>query len=306
MPRWLGLALRLLGTAGGLAWIALKIDLHKAKVALSHVPWTAFALAIALVAANVVAGALRWRVLLRAYGATRIPRVARLVFLYFVAFFYNNYLPGAVAGDVGRGVVTHDAFEGEGATGALAVVLVERAQGLFALFVLLAVGLITTGDAVDSGSLWAWTAVGCAGSCALVGAIPIARKLAPYLPGPLAKIAAKLPSVHDWSAFGLSMVFSLATQALIALAGWTLLRVFAPIDLGASLLVVPLAAATTFLPITVGGAGAREAVYVNLCVPMFAMTEENALAASIGLWIAHLAVGLAGGLAQLAVRRRGS
>ena len=24
----------------------------------------------------------------------------RLVYLYFVAFFYNNYLPGAVAGDV--------------------------------------------------------------------------------------------------------------------------------------------------------------------------------------------------------------
>lgn len=304
MPRWLGLALRLLGTAGGLAWIGLTVDLHKAKASLGHIPLSAFLVAMVLVAANVVAGALRWRVLLRAYGATKIPALPRLVFLYFVAFFYNNYLPGAVAGDVGRGVVTHDAFEGEGTTGALAVVLVERAQGLLALFLLLAVGLLITAGVVDSGSLWMWTAIGCAGSIALVAAIPIARRLAPWLPRPLAKIAVKLPSVHDWGAFAMAMGLSLATQILIALAGWWLLSVFAPIDLGASLLVVPLAAATAFLPITVGGAGAREAVYIQLCVPMFGMTDETALAASIGLWGAHLAVGLFGGVAQLVTRRR--
>ena len=62
---------------------------------------------------------------------------------------------------------------------------------------------------------------------------------------------------------------------------------------------MPLAAATTFLPITVGGAGAREAVYVALCGRLFGMPEADALAASIGLWGAHLVVGGFGGLAQL-------
>lgn len=303
MPRWLGLALRLLGTAAGLAWIALTVDLGKATSALGRIPVLVFVLASALVAANVVAGAMRWRVLLRAYGATRIPGLPRLVFLYFVAFFYNNYLPGAVAGDVGRGVVTHEAFEGEGATGALAVVFVERVLGLFALFALLALGLVIAGGAIDSTALWWWTVLGCAGSCALVAAIPLGRRLAPYLPGPLAKIARKLPRVHDRGAFVVAMLLSVATQALIALAGWQLLAALGPIDLGASLLVVPLAAATTFLPITVGGAGAREAVYVALCGSLFAMPEADALAASIGLWAAHLAVGGLGGLAQLVVRK---
>jgi glycosyltransferase 2 family protein len=77
---------------------------------------------------------------------------------------------------------------------------------------------------------------------------------------------------------------------LDALAGFTLT---------ASLLIVPLAAATTFLPITVGGAGAREAVYVALCGRLFGMPEADALAASIGLWAAHLVVGGLGGVAQL-------
>jgi uncharacterized membrane protein YbhN (UPF0104 family) len=241
--------------------------------------------------------------LLGAYGAVRIPRFGALVRLYFIAFFYNNYLPGAVAGDVGRGVVTRDAFAGEGATGALAVVLVERALGLFGLFALLAAGLVATRGALDSRALWWWTVLGSLGSFALVAAIPLARKLGPHLPARLARVAGKLPALHDGRAFAAAVALSVATQALIAAAGWVLLAQLAPIELAASLLVVPLAAATTFLPITVGGAGAREAVYVALCGRLFGMPEADALAASLGLWLAHLIVGAAGGVAQLSRRR---
>lgn len=303
MPRWLGTALRLAGTAAGLAWIATRVDLGDAGRALGRISPAALALAAALVAANVVVAALRWSVLLRAYGAARVPPLSRLTYLYFVAFFYNNYLPGAVAGDVGRGVVTRDAFDGEGAAGALSVVLVERALGLFGLFALLGVGLATAGRDLDTGALATWTAVGCAGSCALVAAIPLARRLAPYLPGPLGRIAGRLPILQDARAFAVALALSVATQALIVLAGWLLLDALAGLPFAASLLIVPLAAATTFLPITVGGAGAREAVYVALGGRLFGMPEADALAASLGLWLAHLAVGAAGGVLQLARRR---
>lgn len=300
MRKRLGLIIRVLGTVAALAWIATHVDLGAARDKLARIPAPSFAIAIGLVAANAFAGALRWRVLLRAYGATRIPRTRTLVRLYFVAFFYNTYLPGAVAGDVGRGVVTRDAFAGEGATGALAVVLVERALGLFGLFALLAAGLIATRGAIDTRALWWWTVLGSAGSFALVAAIPLARRLAPHLPGPLARIAGKLPALRGGGAFAGALALSVATQALVAAAGWVLLAALAPIDLLASLLVVPLAAATAFLPITVGGAGAREAVYVALCGRLFGMPEADALAASLGLWLAHLVVGAAGGVAQLA------
>lgn len=294
---------RVLGTVAALVWIATRVKLGDARDALARISIPAFAIAVGLVAANVVAGALRWRVLLRAYGATRIPRLATLVRLYFIAFFYNNYLPGAVAGDVGRGVVTRDAFADQGATGALAVVLVERALGLFGLFALLAAGLVATRGALDQDKLWWWTVVGGAGSLALVAGIPLARRIGPYLPAPLARIAGKLPALQDGRAFVVAIALSVATQALVAAAGWVLLAQLAPISLAASLLVVPLAAATTFLPITVGGAGFREAVYVQLCGSLFGMPEADALAASLGLWLAHLIVGAAGGVTQLARNR---
>ncbi len=304
MRRWIGLALRVLGTGAGLAYIATRVDLDDARGALARIPVASFALAIALIAANVVAGAVRWRVLMRAYGATAIPPLPRAIYLYFVSFFYNNYLPGAVAGDVGRGVVARDAFASEGATGALAVVLVERALGLFALFALLAVGILITGGAIDTRDLWLWTALGCAGSIALVIGIAGARRLAPRLPAILASRAAKLPALHDHTAFAEAAAWSLATQALTAAAGWVLLAALAPIGPGASLLLVPLAAATTFLPITVGGAGAREAVYIALGGRLFGLTVPDALAASLGFWFAHLAVGALGGVAQLVARRQ--
>jgi uncharacterized membrane protein YbhN (UPF0104 family) len=304
MPRWLGTLLRLAGTAAGLAWIATQVELEEAGRALGRIPGLTFALAAALVAANVGVAALRWCVLLGAYGATRIPRLARLAYLYFVAFFYNNYLPGAVAGDVGRGVVTRDAFDEEGAAGALAVVLVERLLGLFGLFALLGAGLAAAGSELDTGTLGAWTAIGCAGSCALVAAIPLARRLAPHLPGPLGRAASRLPAIRDARAFAAALVLSVGTQAFVVLAGWVLLAALAGLSLAASLLIVPLGAATTFLPITVGGAGAREAVYVALCGRLFGMPEADALAASLGLWFAHLAVGAIGGILQLAARRR--
>lgn len=303
MRRWLGFAIRLAGTAAGLAWIATRIDLGEAARALGQIPLAAFALATLLIVANVLVAARRWRVLLRAYGAARIPAFAHLARLYFVAFFYNNYLPGAVAGDVGRGVVTRDAFDHEGAAGALAVVLVERALGLFALFALLGAGILAADAAVDTRALAWWTAAGCAGSCALVVAIPLGRRLAPYLPGPLARVAAKLPALRDRGAFVRALALSVATQGLVVLAGWVLLAALVDLPLAASLLIVPLAAATTFLPITVGGAGAREAVYIALCGRLFGMPEADALAASLGLWFAHLAVGAAGGLLQLVQRR---
>lgn len=298
-----GFVLRVLGTVGGLAFIATRVSIDDLRGAFSRIGATAFTIAIVLVALNVVAAAIRWRVLMAAYGASAIPPMRRLVFLYFVSFFYNNYLPGAVAGDVGRGVVTRDAFADEGAAGSLAVVLVERALGLFGLFALLAVGILLVGDRIDTSSLWLWTALGSAGSIALVVGIAIARRIARFTPRIVRTHAEKLPVLRDYGAFSIAVVLSIVTQILIAAAGWVLLATLGPIDFTSSLLVVPLAAATAFLPITVGGAGAREAVYIALCGTLFGMPEHDAVVASLSLWFAHLIVGLAGGLAQLASRK---
>lgn len=299
VPRWLGFALRVVGTAGGIAWISTQVDLDEATHALARIPALTLAVAVVLVASNVVSGALRWRLVLQAFGAGRIPASWRLVRLNFIAFFYNNYLPGAVAGDVGRGIATREAFDDKGATGSLAVVLVERLLGLFGLFALLALGLILAADRIEAGTLWWWTVIGSLGVCLLIAAIPVARRAARVLPGPLRRVAVKLPVLRDGRAFVAAIVVSIVTQGLVAVAGWQLLAAFGPLSLVDALLVVPLASAAMFLPITIGGVGVREAAYVALCSRLFGMAEADALAASLALWFSNLAVGAMGGLLQL-------
>ncbi len=300
--RWSWL-LRWGGTAAGIAYIVRAIDFRDAAEAFGKISVGAMALAIALVGLNVVAGAMRWRVLLTAYGADSRPSLRRATKLYFIAFFYNNYLPGADAGDVVRGVVTRDVFGDRGATAGLAVVLVERALGLFGVFLLLAIGVAISERDVSSYAIW--SAVGIAGSLALVLALPFARRLAPMLPGKLRAIAERVPALSSVTAFAIAVVYSVATQLFVTLAGWVLLHAIDPaVGLGSALLIVPLAAATTFLPITVGGAGAREAVYITLGASLFHMTKSDAGAASLALWLAHLVNGAVGGLLQIGERRR--
>lgn len=300
-----GWLLRWLGTAAGIAYIATLIDVDEVQAAFARISVGAWLGAIALVGLNVVIGAARWRAVLAAYGALTRPELWRATQLYFISFFYNNYLPGAVAGDVVRGVVTRDVFGERGATAGLAAVLVERALGLFGVFLLLAIGVVTAGDALDTGSLWRWSALGVAGSFALVLALPFARRLARWLPGKLRAIAERVPALSSTREFANAAVLSVLTQVCVALAGYVLLHAIDPrVDLGASLLIVPLAAATTFLPITVGGAGAREAVYVTLGASLFQMARADALAASLALWLAHLINGAIGGIVQLSARSR--
>jgi uncharacterized membrane protein YbhN (UPF0104 family) len=299
-----GWLLRWLGTAAGIAYVATLIDIDDVGDAFGRISPLAWAAATLLVAINVVIGAARWRAVLAAYGALTRPDLVRATQLYFVSFFYNNYLPGAVAGDVVRGVITRDVFGERGATAGLAVVLVERALGLFGVFLLLAVGLLAAGDSLDTGSLWVWSAIGIAGSFALVLSLPFARRLGRFLPGKLRTIAERVPELSSVPQFALAAVQSVLTQVCVALAGYVLLHAVEPrVDLGASLLIVPLAAATTFLPITVGGTGAREAVYVTLGASLFGMARADALAASLALWIAHLINGAIGGVVQLTSRR---
>jgi uncharacterized membrane protein YbhN (UPF0104 family) len=300
--RW-GWLLRWGGTALGIAYILHVVNFSAASDAFSRISIGAIVIAILLVAANVVAGAARWRTLLVAYGADSRPSLARATQLYFISFFYNNYLPGAVAGDVVRGVVTREVFGERGATAGLAVVLVERALGLFGVFLLLAIGLVAN-RSIDTHDLWIWSVLGIAGSLVLVLALPFARLLAKYLPGKLRTVAERVPALTSVTAFVIAIVYSVITQALVALAGFVLLHAVDPsVGLGGSLLIVPLAAATTFLPITVGGAGAREAVYITLGASLFHMPQADAVAASLALWLAHLVVGAIGGLLQLAERR---
>ena len=299
--RWLTW-LRWIGTGLGVAYLAAVVDFGRLWAALTRASVGTLALALVAISTSLVVGAARWRLLMSAYGAVAPPSLPTAIRLYFVAVFYNTYLPGGVAGDLVRGVVVRDSFGSRGATETIAVVLVERVLGLLALFALVAVGLALVGPRLAmSSSWWWWCVAGAAGAVAAVLLVPLARRLAPYLPGRLSTIAAKLPSVARGRAFAAAGLLSLGTQLLTVITGGLLLHELHPaatfVD---ALFIVPLSAATAVLPISVGGLGPRDAVFVTLCHQVLGMSAADGLAVSLLIWATNLMTGLIGGVLQLA------
>lgn len=290
---WAGL--RLLVTALAFAWVLSRVDLAELSGAMTSISPLALVVAFALTAGNLVVGAVRWRVMLAAYGATRIPPLGRLVVLNYVGFFYNTWLPGGVGGDVVRGVASREAFGEAGTTGAMAVVFVDRVLGLTGLFLVVATTALVRPMPVASGSMVAVGSVlGILAGIASVAALAAGRRLSPHLPGPIGRIAAGLPPIVRVGPFVVALLLSLVTQTVVAITGHVVVVALVPtVTLESSFVVVPLAMATAFLPFLVGGTGAREEVFAQLYGAV-GVARPDAIAASLLVYLTQLAIGLVG------------
>src|SRR5690606_17954291 len=112
---------------------------------------------------------------------------------------------------------------------------------------------------------------------------------------------ASLPSIERPLPFGAALSMSLVTQGLIALTGWVVMASVTGgrVTIGDALVLVPLAMASAYFPFSVGGSGVREAAFVELGTRALGMSEADALAASLLLFLTQLLIGGAGGVVQL-------
>jgi uncharacterized membrane protein YbhN (UPF0104 family) len=277
-----------------LATIVARAELWRALCTVSPAAWLG---AVALSAASVVCGVTRWWLLFRAFCAPRPPAYGTLARHYLTGLFYNTYLPGGSSGDLVRGLATRDAFE-PGSAGAFAMVVLERALGLCALLGLVATALLTRPlPATAALRVPAWTAFTLA--FAAVAGLSLSGRLSSLVPARLRSLWSRLPVPHRFRPLWLGLALSFGSQLAPALSGHVLLRSAYPgVALLDSLWIVPLAAASAFLPISVSGAGVRETIFVTLYARV-GVPAQAAFAASLGLWAAQAALAGVGGLYNL-------
>lgn len=261
----------------------------------------AFLGALFFVLVSLFLGAFRWRALLAAYGAVQLPSLRRLLHLYFVGLFYNTYVPGAVGGDVVRGVASREAFGDDplaSTTGGLAVVFVERICGVAALLVISAGAfLLCPIESVEG--LWFWATVGLVAVMTAVTGLAAAPKLAPLFSGRIGRLLASIPKLRRGGPLAMALLLSLGVQYANVLAGHTIVSSLAPaVTLGDSAIAMPLIGASAFFPLTVSGAGVREFVFAALYHTV-GVPEATAYAASLSYWAAQLAVAGVGGVLSL-------
>ncbi|HKP55756.1 MAG TPA: lysylphosphatidylglycerol synthase transmembrane domain-containing protein [Polyangiales bacterium] len=290
------------------AYLLHKTDIAKLVESFGSLPLWSVPAGVCTLLVVMFAGAIRWRLLLAAYGARGSMPISRLFKLQLVGLFYN-LMPGAVGGDVIRGLVSRDAF-GDRVSAGLAVVLVERVMGLIGLMFLV-VGVLAL-HPVKNLELSPWVfAIGALACVGALVAIALARRVAHLLPKPIAKQLQDLPELSNLKAFGLALIVSIGNQALVGVMGHLAIAPLASqVQLLDSLALAPLAFAAIFFPLTVAGAGTRDQAMIAL-YGMLGVPRTQALTASVQILISYLVVSAIGGLLgmmaplQVNVRRPG-
>lgn len=232
---------------------------------------------------SLVVRAYRWLVLLRGIGSP--IQFARLVSLYFAANFFNSVLPSGFSGDVVRAV---EAAQDVSARTAAGTVLVDRATGLLALFLIGLAALPFRPDNFPNRLLWQTTAVCLIG---LVGGFVLlegrlVRAAGRLVPGFLQPVWQKVDGVITavqacgwtavWQAMGISVLFNLMQVAWFTAAG---LALGYAVPLTHYFLVIPFLSLAILLP-SIGGLGIREGL-APLLFASTGLSSEQAVALTL-------------------------
>jgi uncharacterized membrane protein YbhN (UPF0104 family) len=291
--RRLLVVLRWVVTLAAIAWVLLRADLAAVGSSLASLSLLGVVASTAVTALILVGMALRWRLLLQAYGSTHPPGLPWLLQLTFIGFFFNTCLPGGLGGDVVRGVASRKAYGQHGLTRGLAVVFIDRVLGVVGLLAVASVSALLV--PLPGVEVLPYVATGLlVVLIAILGGLALVPRIHPRLPPLLRRVVPHLPAPVSATPLLLSLGLAVATHLGVAISGHLILMSLVPdLPFTTSLVLIPVAMATQMLPITVGGAGAREAAFVALYA-LVGVPSEAALAASLALFGTYLALAAIG------------
>lgn len=260
----------------GLSALALyivfrKVDLTELGRVLADSAWGWFLPALALVAGSKVLAAFRLNDFFRAAGLTLSERAN--LRLYWLGMYYNLFLPGGIGGDGYKVWLLHRQREA-GLKSLVLATLSDRAMGLLAL-----------------------TAIGLAFLPGLQPFLPYQSAL-PWWGIPLLLAAAwlgmRLVARDFLSVFWKTLGWSLLVQGIQVLAVLCLLRMIGqPAPWTGFLFLFLVSSLFAALPISYGGAGARELAFL-FGASTLGLPEAPAVAISLLFYLCSLLVSLSG------------
>jgi uncharacterized membrane protein YbhN (UPF0104 family) len=296
--RWMGLLARMLLALAPLAWISTRVHWREVSARAAGVGPLPVLESFALMLGCVALGAARWRALLRAYDVADPPGLLTLVRHSLIGQYYN-LMPGGVAGDAVRGYRVRAYVD---LATSYTILLVDRLAGLCGLLVL-ALGAAMLGPRPPAGlasrALLVAAGLGLAlalfslGVPQILARSPAWRARVARIP----RIGPQLSLVQPVKRPGgllAALLFSLGTQGAAILAMVAPVMALSP---GASLIgcfrAAPVVLLLLFVPLTPGGVGQREALFIELYGTAHVVAAA-AVAASLLTFAAGIAVALLG------------
>ncbi|MBK8899870.1 MAG: flippase-like domain-containing protein [Anaerolineaceae bacterium] len=296
MRKHLGTIIKISITLLALLYVSTQVDFYDIGQRLLQANLVWVLVGFLLVNFSLVVRAYRWLLLLRGIGAP--IKFGRLVSLYFAAQFFNSVLPSGFSGDVVRAV---EAAQDVPARTAAGTVLVDRATGLLALFMLGLAALPFRPDNFPPTLFWQTTAVCLIG---LIGGFVVlegrlVRALGRLVPGFLQPVWHKVDGVITavqacgwtavWQAMGVSILFNLIQISWFAAAGRALGY---SVPFSYYILVIPFLSLVILLP-SIGGLGIREGL-APLLFASAGLNSEQAVALTLLVFAIERLSGLLG------------
>ena len=283
MRKHLGTIIKIGITLLALWYVSSKVDLADIGQRLLQARLSWVLVGFLLVNSSLIVRAYRWLLLLRGIGAP--IKFGRLVSLYFAANFFNSVLPSGFSGDVVRAV---EAAQDVPAQTAAGTVLVDRATGLLALFMIGLAALPFRPDNFPQDLFWQTTAVCLIG---LIGGFAVlegrlVRLIGRFVPQRLQSAWRKVDGVilavqacgwtAVWQALGISIIFNLMQICWFAAAG---LALGYHVPFSHYFLVIPFLSLAILMP-SIGGLGIREGL-APLLFASAGLSNEQAVALTL-------------------------
>ncbi|MEH1839640.1 MAG: lysylphosphatidylglycerol synthase transmembrane domain-containing protein [Nostoc sp.] len=249
----------------------------------------------------------RWLVVLHSTGHS-VPMIS-LLKSYFAGMFLNIFLPGSFGGDAYR--VYRLTKETKDSEAALVSVFLERFTGLFALSALAILGLPPAVKVVgrwDIILLFFGCVISLVGGVFLIVSPQLLKLAEPWLQKlhlqnlgvRFAKIQMLLRQfVQHRQALGLSICLSFLLMLAIVYYHYLIAQQLKiPISYLELLVFIPIIAVITLIPISLGGLGVKEGLWIYL-FNRIGLTGEQALLLSITMTMLSWLLALPGGVILL-------
>jgi glycosyltransferase 2 family protein len=298
-------------TLGALALVLRSVDLAAAwKFAREQNPWLILA-AAALIAVQIVLGAIRWHLILKRLGA--VIEAARSIMIFYIAVFFSACLWASVGGDLVRGWLAFRSHVNV-RTSASSVILDRVATLAGVAIIMLATAPILLTRVGNDHAVMALVPIILAGA-GLIGIVIVAQlgRISLGSWGEM-RVARQLRSLAEAThAVFLApasaapvIALAIAAQVCGSFAAYIIARslglVVSPLDCLVLMQPVTLLAA---LPISIGGWGVREAAVVTL-FGLIGVPSSAALVLSLQIGLLSIAVSLPGGIVFLMQKRKSS
>lgn len=257
-------------TALCLWYVSGKIDFQKTGLALSSAKWVFLFPALLLFILSKFISAIRLNIYFRDINI-HLP-LAQSTKLYWLGMFYNLFLPGSISGDAYKVFLLTKKYSIPYKK-TTAAVLLDRISGLLGLGLILSLySLVVLKD-----QLFQWLLIPGA-IIAVIGLLLIVKKFFPDFK----------------NSFWKTLLLGIAVQAVqVACIYCIMAGVGIPVTEHAYLFLFLVSSIVSVLPLTIGGLGIREVVFLEGSAKL-GLLQENAVLVSLLFYIITMITSLAG------------